>query len=327
MKPKTAASTVADDASAQRLESMTQLGDPDQEQRASTLAMEEQSDLLKRLTSTLAAEEVNRQFEQYIENVPDFGVAAAYTAGYKDGYAAGYSAGVTAKESEQKELAFESEVPEGALASSDLSSDLLLGLAPFRKVVVTAFGLSSALFLLVALCGFATFGDAADPLILNNYASSDPLAEVARIGVLLAVLFEFPLLERPFRLTALELLLPIPQFTGAITKIANGPIAAIASVTLISGIAATRVPLDTLAALGGSTGGALLIYIAPALMALKLRASKQGEAVGAGEQILDGDVSAATSAIDPAAFGLWCVAALGVALAVVGTLDTLDQLL
>ena len=76
--------------------------------------------------------------------------------------------------------------------------------------------------------------------------------------MLLAVLFEFPLLERPFRLTALELLLPVPQvadyhpsppsismsapaaapalpqFTGAITSIANGPAAALASVALIT---------------------------------------------------------------------------------------------
>ena len=91
-----------------------------------------------------------------------------------------------------------------------------------------------------------------------------------------AVLFEFPLLERPFRLTALELLLPIPQFTGAISKIANGPLAAITSVALITGVAASGVPLGTLAGLSGSTGGAILIYIGPALMTLKLRAQREG---------------------------------------------------
>ena len=64
------------------------------------------------------------------------------------------------------------------------------------------------------------------------------VASIARVGILLAVLFEFPLLERPFRLTALELLLPLPQFTGAITAVANTPIAAIGSVALITGIAA-----------------------------------------------------------------------------------------
>ena len=55
--------------------------------------------------------------------------------------------------------------------------------------MASAFAVSSLLFLLVGGAGFATFGDASDALILNNYASTDPLAGVARLGVLLAALF------------------------------------------------------------------------------------------------------------------------------------------
>ena len=287
-----------------------------------------EADLLVRLTSTLAAEEVNRQFEMYIESVPSFGVKSAFEKGYEEGYLAGYGAGLQAGEALQNDRRPSPEAsdapapmsaspaelrrPESAVpATSD--EDRRLGLAPFRRVVTGAFGISCALFLLVAWCGFATFGDASDALILNNYASDDPLAECARFGILLAVLFEFPLLERPFRLTALELLLPIPQFTGAITRIANTPVAAVASVALITAIAAAGVPLDSLAALGGCTGGALLIYVAPALMTLKLHAQPPEGAdlaeLGVGTTV-----------------GLWAVAATGLVLAVVGTVDAVSQM-
>ena len=114
----------------------------------------------------------------------------------------------------------------------------LPGVAAFRRVVLAGFAISTVLFLIIAAFGFATFGDASEPIILNNYASKDPLAQFSRIGIFLAVLFEFPLLYRPFRLTALELLLPLPQITGAITTVAKSPIAAIGSVALIAGVSA-----------------------------------------------------------------------------------------
>ena len=290
-----------------------------------------QAILLKRLTSTLAAEEVNLQFQAYIESVPSFDVSSTYRRGYADGYEAGFRAGLEVAGSvagdlrtgpmESSRAAPAAATPAGIpVAARDVPSvqlaagidpaleDPSVGLEQFRRVVTGAFGASSALFLLIAWCGFATFGDAADPLILNNYASADPLAAVARLGVLLAVLFEFPLLERPFRLTALELLLPIPQFTGAITRIANGPTAAIASVGLISGIAATGVPLDALAGIAGCTGGALLIYVAPALMALRLAEESPAGAQPARVLLLRGMV------------------ALGVVLCAVGTLEELTSL-
>ena len=47
------------------------------------------------------------------------------------------------------------------------------------------------------------------------------------------------------------------KFTGAITAVSNGPVAALASVSLITAVAALDFPLDTLAALAGSTGGAV----------------------------------------------------------------------
>ena len=284
---------------------------------------------------------MNQQFQAYIASVPSFDAASTYKQGYTDGYEAGFLAGYEVASALPMDAtedvagsppaspasfaanapmsAREAQSDTGASLTADDNSEPNVGVDQFRKVVTGAFGASSLLFLLVAWCGFATFGDASDPLILNNYASSDPLASIARLGVLLAVLFEFPLLERPFRLTALELLLPIPQFTGAITRIANGPVAAIASVGFISAIAATGVPLDTLAGVGGCTSGALLIYVAPALMTLKLR-----------EQQMSAEGTVATGgggvALDAKTIGLWTLVFTGVALGLIGTVDALGQM-
>ena len=110
----------------------------------------------------------------------------------------------------------------------------------------------------------------------------------------------------------------MPQDTGAITRVANRPAAAIVSVALIVGIAATGVPLDTISGLGGCTGGALLIYVAPALMTLKLRAQRRGGALAASDE--------SGANLDATALGLWIVTALGAALAVIGTMDAVQRL-
>lgn len=81
-------------------------------------------------------------------------------------------------------------------------------------------------------------------------------------------------------------------------------------------------PLDTLAAVAGSTGGALLIYLAPALMALKLREA-EGETPDSGA---DGAAAARGVAGIASTVGLWGLAGVGVALAIVGTVDSVTRL-
>ena len=135
-------------------------------------------------------------------------------------------------------------------------------------------------------------------MILNNYASSDPLAITARVGFVLCVLFEFPLLERPFRLALAEL-------AGAPPAAALNPAAVAASVAVITATALAGVPLDTLSAVGGGTGGALLIYVAPALVALNLDAAADADGGGSAARRL----------------GLAGLAIAGVALGVLGTFE------
>ena len=172
-----------------------------------------------RLTSALAAEETNQLFQTYIESVP-FGQDTqerAFEEGYRAGLIEGYRRAYETRIDETVLAAEMEAAPAELAADKDAELDLSAvspstGLASYRRVVAAAFGSSALLFLLIAFAGFATFGDAAEALILNNYAPNDPLAQLARIGILLAVVFEYPLLERPFRLTALELLLPVKQY-------------------------------------------------------------------------------------------------------------------
>ena len=303
---------------------------------------EEEESLFVRLTSTLAAEEVNELFESYIESVPSFdrSLSASFETGFDEGYSAGYlrgfeegvataeaaaaagaARGGSARDPPQQALSLASTADE---ANVGIDGGELLGLASFRRVVFAGFAISSALFLMISYAGFATFGDASQPIILNNYAARDPLAEIARVGILLAVIFEFPLLERPFRLTALELLLPLPQFTGAITSVANSPVAAIGSVALITSIAAAGLPLDIGGALAGSTGGALLIYVGPALMALKMRERRGGAEADAGGE--GGAAAASAEPRDTASLGLYAMVVVGMLCAVLGTADTIGRI-
>ena len=238
---------------------------------------------LGRLTSPTAAEFVNNFFRSFI---------GATTLPWRRGKEQ-YLQQQQQQQQQQEETAGEDE--EAALAS-------------FVRTARAAYLISAALFVTIAAAGFGTFGDASQALILNNYASSDPLAAVARAGIGLCVLFEFPLLERPFRLTALELV-GRPEAAAA-------PAVAVASCASLCAVAALGVDLDTICSLGGATGGALLIYVAPALMGLRLEAAA---AAATGEEEARGP-QARLLACAP----LWMLASLGTVLAGVGTLESLS---
>ena len=57
-------------------------------------------------------------------------------------------------------------------------------LAPFRAAAAIAFSAAAALFISIGGAGFATFGEAVQALVINNYAAADPLAAIARCGSL-----------------------------------------------------------------------------------------------------------------------------------------------
>jgi len=75
----------------------------------------------------------------------------------------------------------------------------------FGKRVALAFTLVSLIFAGCMMLGYATFGKASDAVILNNYATNDPMATVARIGMGLANVFSFPLMFSGLRESTLSL--------------------------------------------------------------------------------------------------------------------------
>ena len=97
---------------------------------------------------------------------------------------------------------------------------------------------------------------------MANYSSADPLSWLAKIGLGSCVLFEFPLLERCFRTTLVELF-RFPWLEQHFLTV-------VASVA--SAVALASVPdfgLDKTSAIGGALGASFLVYVAPALMALQ----------------------------------------------------------
>jgi len=155
--------------------------------------------------------------------------------------------------------------PESQEAESDERARQDAKLGSFQRVVSQAFSFAAVLCLVVAMVGLQTFGTAAKPMILDNYANDDSLAFVARAGLGLCVLFQFPLLERCFRTTTAELC-GKPQA-------AAHPASVVASVMLACVIASLPgLEFGTVSAVGGALGSSFLTYVAPALMALQLRA-------------------------------------------------------
>ena len=66
-------------------------------------------------------------------------------------------------------------------------------LKSFNLVCLGAFGAAAVLMGSIMCGGFLTFGSNAQGLILNNYATSDPLAFIARLGIGMSIIFSYPL--------------------------------------------------------------------------------------------------------------------------------------
>ena len=63
----------------------------------------------------------------------------------------------------------------------------------FNFVCLSAFGGAALLMGSIMCGGYLTFGAASQGLILNNYATSDPLAFIARLGIGMSIIFSYPL--------------------------------------------------------------------------------------------------------------------------------------
>ena len=132
----------------------------------------------------------------------------------------------------------------------------------FTRVCAQAFGLAALLMGSIMAGGYLTFGGASQGLILNNYATSDPLAFVARLGISTSILFSYPLVFVGLREGVLGML-------GLRDKAALRSVHVTSSVLLVlimNGLALKVKNLGLVVALGGALLGSMLVYVFPALM-------------------------------------------------------------
>jgi len=183
----------------------------------------------------------------------------------------------------------------------------------FNLVVAGAFGLAALLCGSIMAAGFLTFGGASQGLILNNYATADGLAFVARIGIGLSIIFSYPLNFVGLREGVLSLV-------NASDKAGRTDVHIISTVLLmvaVNGLALFVKNLGLVVSLGGAILGSALVYIFPALMSVvhSLRQAKTlrdaGKPVPLGARL-------------ETAGGV-CLAALGVFLAAVGAVMSLKS--
>jgi len=183
-------------------------------------------------------------------------------------------------------------------------------LGRFNLVCAGAFGLASLLMGLIMAMGFLTFGANSQGLILNNYATKDTMAFLARVGIGASIIFSYPLNFAGLRQGVLSIF--------GKEKAGDKPAVHVAATALImlatSGLALVVKDLGLIAALGGAILGSALVYIYPALMFIANARKQMAVKRGAGEP---------TGALQIESAANWGLLVLGAFLAVVGCVMSL----
>jgi len=151
----------------------------------------------------------------------------------------------------------------------------------FNKVCAGAFGLAALLCGSIMAGGYLTFGGASQGLILNNYATSDPLAFLARLGISASILFSYPLNFVGLREGVLGIV-------GLKERAAEPSVHLISSVVLVcvmNGLALKLKNLGLVVAFGGALLGSALVYVFPALMFIFATRQKQAALAAKGETL------------------------------------------
>ncbi len=151
----------------------------------------------------------------------------------------------------------------------------------FTRVCAGAFGLAAILCGSIMAGGYLTFGGASQGLILNNYATSDPLAFLARLGISASILFSYPLNFVGLREGVLGML-------GLRDKAALPSVHVISSVLLVcimNGLALKLKNLGLVVAFGGALLGSALVYVFPALMFIFATREKEANLIAKGETL------------------------------------------
>jgi amino acid permease len=132
----------------------------------------------------------------------------------------------------------------------------------FDTVTYTSFAISAAVMAVITVAGFATFGAASQPVILNNYSESDPLMTVCRGLTAASMVATFPLPFVGLRDGVLGVLqLPAAELTGLQTTLL--------SMGLLAAITATALSVQDLSlvlSVGGGSISTVVVSVLPTIM-------------------------------------------------------------
>lgn len=140
-------------------------------------------------------------------------------------------------------------------------------------------GLASLLCAAIMAGGYLTFGGASQGLILNSYATTDPLALLARLGICASIIFSYPLNFVGLREGVLNLF----KLDG--TKAPVHIITTIVLLCLMNGVALVLKNLGLVVAVGGAALGTSLVYTFPALMFIQATRLKKKELEAKGQKL------------------------------------------
>jgi len=183
----------------------------------------------------------------------------------------------------------------------------------FNMVCAGAFGLAAVLCGSIMSAGYLTFGGASQGLILNNYATADSLAFVARIGIALSIIFSYPLNFVGLREGVLSLI----NMSDKAGRTDVHVISTLLLLVTVNGAALFVKNLGLVVSLGGAILGSALVYIYPALMSIVHNRRKAIAARASGSTL------PLSQRIE--SFGCYVLAVLGCFLSAVGAVMSLKS--
>jgi len=154
--------------------------------------------------------------------------------------------------------------------------------AKFGSVVAAAFGISALLYCIVMCAGYATFGSAAAGLILNNFATSDALATLARAATGVSILGSYPLLFTSLRDVLVSTLKASGDGSSGLSALGSKCAVASSSawtalslgvLALFTFLAIVTTDAGFVVSVSGASFGAALIFCVPSVIFLAAKRS------------------------------------------------------
>lgn len=137
----------------------------------------------------------------------------------------------------------------------------------FLKTLTGGLGGAALVFVLIMLFGHRTFGAASQTLLLNNYATGDKLASVARLGTGVAIIAGFPLMFYALKTSVFAFLQAVDKKVPE-DKMDHVSIIMLVTVAAIA-CGQTEESLAVVIGLIGSFLGSFVAYIVPATLNIK----------------------------------------------------------